>query len=111
MSKNYLRCVSNKRKGLWLLAKTRDTYAKYMKEDYEQEEKYLASLSDEEKEWLNTFLQGYYHQNKKAMDILNFPLALRRERYNQHRGVKNDVYNKSNRWDITDLDKGEEQDE
>jgi len=81
-----------------------------MAEDYKQEEKYLTSLSDEEKEWLNTFLQGYYHQSKKAMDKLNFPLMLRRERYNQHRGVKNDVYNKSNRWTFDDY-LGSEKDE
>jgi len=108
--KNYLRSKTNKRKGLWLLAKTRDTYAKYMKEDYENEKKYLSSLSDDEKEWLNTFLQAYYHQSKKAMDTLNFPISLRRERYNQHRGVKNDVYNKANRWDITDVQQSGDQD-
>lgn len=65
--------------------------------DYKDEVKYINSLSDENKEWLNTFLLGYYHRSKVAMDKLQFPVMLRRSRYNQHRGVVGDIYNKRNR--------------
>lgn len=68
-----------------------------MHDDYKDESKYINSLSDENKEWLNTFLQGYYHRSKPAMDKLKFPVMLRRSRYNQHRGVVGDIYNKRNR--------------
>lgn len=101
-----LRCKADKRKGLWLLAKTNDTYAKFMKEDYQDEAKYINSLSDDDKIWLNTFLQGYYHQSKPAMDKLKFPVMLRRARYNQHRGAKSDFYNKRTREDLHSPSKG-----
>ncbi len=94
---------------MWLLAKTNDTYAQFMKEDYQEEFDYLSKLSDAEKEWLNTFLQGYYHQNKEAMDKLKFPLVLRRERYNQHRGVKRDIFIKSTRFDTQDFNTQEDE--
>lgn len=68
-----------------------------MYEDYKDEAKYINSLSDEHKEWLNTFLQAYYHRSKDAMDKIKMPLLMRRSRYNQHRGVVRDIYNKKNK--------------
>lgn len=68
-----------------------------MHDDYADEAKYINSLTDENKEWLNTFLQAYYHRSKAAMDKLKMPLLMRRSRYNQHRGVVGDIYTKRNR--------------
>lgn len=84
------------------MAKYQDTYSQFMAEDYKDEAKYINSLNDDEKIWLNTFLQGYYHRSKPAMDILKFPVMLRRSRYNQHRGACNDIYNKKNKVNLTD---------
>ena len=101
MTKLNLRCKADKRKGIWLLAKVHDTYASFMYEDYKNEKKYINSLSDEDKIWLQTFLQGYYHQSKPAMDKLKFPVMMRRSRYNQHRGAKADIFNKRNLIDVS----------
>lgn len=85
-------------KGLWTISRKKDSYYHHLHEDYINESKYINSLSDDEKEWLNDFLLGYYHRNKQAMDRLKFPLELRRSRYNQHRGVINDVYTKAKEY-------------
>lgn len=111
-----LRCKGNRKKGLWLLAKVKDSYAQYMHDDYKDEAKYINSLSDDNKEWLNDFLLGYYHRSKPAFERLKFPVMLRRARYNQHRGVVADIYNHRNRvyperyedgWDFVNLPESE----
>lgn len=89
-----LRSKSDRKKGLWMLALKKGTYTQYMHNDYMSEAKYINSLSDSEKEWLNTFLRAYYHMDKKSMDKLQMPIEMRRSRYNQHRGAKNEIFNK-----------------
>lgn len=55
---------------------------------------WIPNLSKEDKDWYYKFICAYYFQNKKCMDELKFPTQMRRDIYNRHRGVKNDVFNK-----------------
>lgn len=80
-----------------VLEYTSTPYSKYCAEDYFHEKKYLKSLSKEEKKWLNSFLLGYYYQLKTHFDEVGFTVAQRRKSYNVHKGVKRDIFNKSNR--------------
>lgn len=53
-----------------------------------------SHFSPEEQAWYKLFISAYYYRNKKAMDELGMPVLTRRELYNRHRGVCNDIYNK-----------------
>jgi hypothetical protein len=80
-----------------MVAKTTGSYVQYVHDDYREEDIYLASLSDADKEWLNDFLRAYYGIEPKYMEKVSMPVEMRRERYRQHRGVKRDIYTNTNR--------------
>ncbi len=77
---------------LWMPYKRTGSYVKYLKDDYERERKYLNSLSPEDQIWLNNFLRAYYGIEPKFMELVKMPVMMRRSRYNQHVGVKRDIY-------------------
>ncbi len=87
---------------LWHVAKDAGVYSHYLHKDYENEGKYLASLSNEEKKWLGNFWNGYYKRAKKAFEALNFTVKQRRESYNRHRGVVADVFHRATRLPLAD---------
>jgi len=69
-------------------------YKKLVTDDYAQETKYLKSLSEADKEWLNTFISGYYFRNTQSFLKLNFTISQRRISYNRHRAILNDIYSR-----------------
>lgn len=79
-----------------MVSKKRDSYSQFT-EEYLEEPKYINSLSDDEKVWLNDFFRAYYGRDSKVFNKLNFTPKQRRESYNRHRGVVNDIYNKYSR--------------
>lgn len=53
-----------------------------------------SNLPPKERAWYKSFIDAYYYRNKKAMDSINMPVQMRRDLYNRHRGVCNDVMNR-----------------
>ncbi len=69
-------------------------YKKLVTDDYCCETHYLKSLNALEKEWLETFISGYYFRNTRSFAKLNFTVSQRRVSYNRHRAILNDIYSK-----------------
>lgn len=69
-------------------------YKKLVTDDYKHEKNYLKSLTESEKQWLETFISGYYFRNTQSFLKLNFTVSQRRASYNRHRAILNDIYSK-----------------
>jgi ribosomal protein S17E len=78
-------------------------YKQLVTDDYQSEKKYLKSLSAADKEWLEAFISGYYFRNSKDFLKLNFTVKQRRESFNRHRPILNDMYSKCNRTFLKDF--------
>jgi hypothetical protein len=78
-------------------------YKQLVTDDYQFENKYLKSLNVADKEWLEAFISAYYFRNSKDFIKLNFTVKQRRESFNRHRPILNDMYSKCNRTFLKDF--------
>jgi hypothetical protein len=78
-------------------------YKQLVTDDYQSENTYLKSLNLADKEWLEAFISAYYFRNSKDFIKLNFTVKQRRESFNRHRPILNDMYSKCNRTFLKDF--------
>jgi hypothetical protein len=88
-------CLKNKDKDKLILNSliNKTSFSIFTSQDYNGEEDYLNSLSDEEKEWLNNFLRGYYLRDAKSGKEVGLTSEHMKEAYKNYRRVKNDYFN------------------